>query len=72
MPMPTRERNSDALSYYKKAAHQFEEDEQASAEYLFMAAYFADRAMNDKKQATELYKEIKKKYPQSQWRLYGG
>lgn len=62
-------KNSDALSYYKKAAHEFEEDAQASSEYLFMAAYFADRAMNDKKQATELYKEIKKKYPQSQYSM---
>lgn len=60
-------KNADALSYYKKAAHTFEADEQASAEYLYMAAYFADRGMNDKKQAIELYKELKKKYPQSQY-----
>jgi hypothetical protein len=60
-------KNADALSYYKKAAHQFEADEQSSAEYLFMAAYFADRVMNDKKEAIELYKEVKKKYSQTQF-----
>ena len=62
-------KNADALSYYKKAAHAFEADEQNSAEYLFMAAYFADRVMNDKKEAVELYKEVKKKYPQSQFTM---
>ena len=60
-------KNSDALSYYKKAAHEFETDEQSSSEYLFMAAYFADRVLNDKKEAIELYKEVKKKYPQTQY-----
>ena len=60
-------KNADALSNYKKAAHQFEADEQSSAEYLFMAAYFADRVMNDKKEAVDLYKEVKKKYSQSQF-----
>jgi tetratricopeptide (TPR) repeat protein len=62
-------KNSDALSYYKKAAYEFEEDQQASSEYLFMAAYFADRVMNDKNAAIELYKEVKKKYPQSQYSM---
>jgi hypothetical protein len=62
-------KNSDALSYYKKAAHEFEEDAQASSEYLFLAAYFADRVVNDKKEAIELYKEVKKKYPQTQYSM---
>jgi predicted negative regulator of RcsB-dependent stress response len=62
-------KNSDALTAYKEAAHEFEDDETSSSEYLFTAAYFADRVMNDKKQATELFKELKKKYPQTQ---YGG
>ena len=62
-------KNSDALSSYKKAAHEFEEDQQASSEYLFMAAYFADKVMNDKKEAIELYKEVKKKYPQTQYSM---
>ncbi|HEU0109948.1 MAG TPA: tetratricopeptide repeat protein [Flavisolibacter sp.] len=62
-------KNGDALSNYKKAAHEFEADEQASSEYLFLAAYFADRVMNDKKEAIELYTELKKKYPQSQYSM---
>jgi predicted negative regulator of RcsB-dependent stress response len=56
-------KNADALSSYKKAAHEFEEDANASAEYLFFAAYFADRVVKDQKQAIELYKEIVKGYP---------
>ena len=58
-------KNSEALSHYKKAARAFEADEASSSEYLFMAAYFADRVMNDKSQAVELYKELKNKYPRS-------
>jgi predicted negative regulator of RcsB-dependent stress response len=59
-------KNSDALSSYKKAASEFEKDKMNSSEYLMMAAYFADRVLNDKKQAEELYKEIVEKYPNSQ------
>lgn len=62
-------KNSDALGAYKKAAHAFEADPQASAEYLYMAGYFADRVANEKKEAIELYKELKSKYPQSQYTL---
>jgi len=56
-------KNNDALDYYKKAAHHFEKDETTSAEYLFYAAYLADRVLKDPKQAIELYKELKEKYP---------
>ena len=59
-------KNSDALNYYKKAARHFEKDETNSAEYLFMAAYFADRVVKDQKEAIALYKEIKEKFPKSQ------
>jgi tetratricopeptide (TPR) repeat protein len=59
-------KNSDALSNYKKAARHFEEDEANSAEYLFYAAYFADRVVKDQKEAIALYKEIKEKFPRSQ------
>jgi tetratricopeptide (TPR) repeat protein len=62
-------KNSDALDYYKKAAHEFGADEQNSSEYLFIAGYFADRVMNNKKEAIEIYKEVKKKYPQSQFSM---
>jgi tetratricopeptide (TPR) repeat protein len=59
-------KNSDALDYYKKAAHHFEKDETNSAEYLFIAAYFADRVMKNSKQAIELFKELKEKFPKTQ------
>ena len=59
-------KNSDALSSYKKAARHFEDDQLNSAEYLWYAAYFADRVMKDQKQAIDIYKEIKEKYPKTQ------
>jgi len=59
-------KNSDALSYYKKAAHHFESDEVNSAEYLFLAGYLADRVLKDSKEAISLYKELKEKFPKSQ------
>lgn len=59
-------KNADALSSYRKAAHEFEKDKINSSDYLMMAAYFADKVMNDKKQAEELYKEIRQKYPNTQ------
>ncbi len=57
------EKYSDALSYYKKAAHHFEEDKAASSEALFLAAYLADKVMKDQKQAIDLYKELLEKFP---------
>ena len=59
-------KNSDALSNYKKAAHHFEEDDANSSDYLFLAAYFADRVVKDQKQAIELFKELKEKYPRTE------
>lgn len=59
-------KNADALSSYKKAAREFEKDKYNSSEYLIIAAYFADRVVNDKKQAEELYREVKKKFPNTQ------
>lgn len=59
-------KNADALSSYKKAANEFEEDDANAAEYLFFAAYFADRVMKDQKQAVDLFKELKEKYPRTQ------
>ena len=55
-------KNADALKYYKKAAHHYEDDETNASEYLFLAAYFADRVMNNAKEATALFKELKEKY----------
>jgi TolA-binding protein len=59
-------KNSDALGYYKKAAHHFEKDDAGSAEALFMAAYLADRVMKNPKEATALYKELKEKFPKNE------
>lgn len=59
-------KNSDALDYYKKAAHEFEEDDQNSSEYLFMAAYFAQKVVNNQKEAIDLFKELKEKYPRTE------
>lgn len=59
-------KNSDALSYYKKAAHHFEKDEANAAEYLFTAAFLADRVIKNQKEAIALYKEVKEKFPKTQ------
>lgn len=59
-------KNSDALSSYKKAASEFQKDKVNSSNYLMMAAYFADKVMNNKKEAEELYKEVKQKYSGTQ------
>jgi tetratricopeptide (TPR) repeat protein len=56
-------KNAEAISYYKKAAREFEEDKEASAGALFSAAYLADRVLKDSKQAIALYKELKEKFP---------
>ncbi len=58
--------NKDAFDYYKKAGHHFEKDETNSAESLFMAAYLAQRSLNDNKSAIALYKEIKEKFPRTE------
>jgi tetratricopeptide (TPR) repeat protein len=55
-----------ALEYYQKAGRQFKDDEANSPEYLFLAAYLADRVMKKTETAIELYQEIKKTYPRSQ------
>lgn len=55
-----------ALEYYQKAGRHFQEDEANSPEYLFLAAYLADRMMKKNETAIELYQEIKEKYPRSQ------
>ncbi|MEO7924656.1 MAG: tetratricopeptide repeat protein [Chitinophagaceae bacterium] len=58
-------KNADALTYYKKAARHFEKDEINSAEYLFYAAFLADRVLKDQKEAIALYKELKEKFPKT-------
>jgi tetratricopeptide (TPR) repeat protein len=58
-------KNEDALSSYKKAGRQFAKDDANSPDYLFTAAYFADRVMKNKEEAISLYKELKEKFPSS-------
>lgn len=60
-------KGKEAIEQYKKAATTFPEDEVAASEALFLAAYLADRVLNDKSQAIELYKRIKADYNQTQW-----
>jgi len=57
----------EALNFYKKAGHHFEDDELISSEALFLAAYLSDKVLNDKNGAIELYKEVKSKYGRTQW-----
>lgn len=59
-------KNAEALDYYQKAASHFEEDDVNSPEYLFMAAYFADKVMKNADEAITLYKKLKEKYPNSE------
>ncbi|HET7897681.1 MAG TPA: tetratricopeptide repeat protein, partial [Flavisolibacter sp.] len=60
-------KGKDAIDAYKQAASTFPEDEAAASEALFLAAYLADKVQKDKTQAVNLYKEVKTKYPQTQW-----
>ncbi len=58
--------NDDAISYYKKAADHFPEDDTNAPEALYFAAGLSQKAGKNK-EAIELFKEIKEKYPQTQW-----
>ncbi len=60
-------KNNDALENYKKAARSFEDDDQNASEYLFMAGYFAARVLQNKNEAITLFKELKEKYPRTQY-----
>ncbi len=57
-------KNDDAISYYKKAASTFVEDELTSAEYLWRAGQLCE-TLNKNKEALEFYKEIKAKFPKA-------
>ncbi len=57
---------AEALDYYKKAARHFEKDDNGSAEALFLAAYLADRVLKNQKEASDLFNELKEKYPRTQ------
>jgi tetratricopeptide (TPR) repeat protein len=55
-------KKDDAVESYKKAGNTFVDDENGSAENLALAAGLL-QTMNKNKEALELYKEIKSKYP---------
>lgn len=55
-------KKEEAIESYKKAGTTFEKDEFSSAEYLFRAALLSETTGKNK-EALELYKEIKSKYP---------
>jgi tetratricopeptide (TPR) repeat protein len=55
-------KKSEAIDAYKKAAATFEDDETNSAEYLFRAALLSEVSGNNK-EAVDLYKQLKDKYP---------
>lgn len=59
-------KSADAVDYYKKSAHLFEDDKDNSSEALFLAAYLTDRVLKNPKEAIELYKELKEKYPKTE------
>ncbi|HMG66637.1 MAG TPA: tetratricopeptide repeat protein [Chitinophagaceae bacterium] len=59
-------KNKEALEEYKKAAGEFKEDTENSSEALFLAAYLAQTKLNDTKEAIELFKELKEKFPGTQ------
>ncbi|MES1217068.1 MAG: tetratricopeptide repeat protein [Bacteroidota bacterium] len=59
-------KNTEALDYYRKAAYHFEEDNVNSPEYLFVAAYFADKVLKSSDEAIKLYKNLKELYPASE------
>ena len=58
-------KNDQAFDYYKKAARVDDKDEYTSSEYLFRAALFAE-STGKTKDAIDLFKEIKDKYPLSE------
>ncbi|MFL9483286.1 tetratricopeptide repeat protein [Chitinophagaceae bacterium LWZ2-11] len=57
-------KKDEAVNYYKKAGSTFEKDEFNSAEYLFRAALLSE-TLGKTKEALDLYKEIKTKYPKT-------
>ncbi|MCK9402548.1 MAG: tetratricopeptide repeat protein [Chitinophagaceae bacterium] len=57
-------KKEEAIENYKKAATAFEKDENNSAEYLFRAALL-EETNGKPKEALELYKELKNKFPKT-------
>ncbi len=58
-------KKSEAVDAYKKAAGTFEDDKDNSAEYLFRAALLSE-VLGKNKEALDMYKELKDKFPGTQ------
>ena len=57
-------KKEDAIAAYKNAANAFDKDENNSSEFLFRAALLSETT-GKTKEALELYKELKNKYPKT-------
>lgn len=57
-------KNEEAVASYKKAAATFEDDEANASEYLFRAGLKLE-IMGKTSEATDVYKEVKDKFPQT-------
>ena len=57
-------KKDEAIDNYKKAAAAFDKDENNSSEYLFRAALLSETT-GKTKEALELYKELKEKFPKT-------
>lgn len=58
-------KKEEAIENYKKAAKSFDADENNSAEYLFRAALLLETTGKNK-EALDLYKELKEKFPKTE------
>jgi tetratricopeptide (TPR) repeat protein len=58
-------KKDDAVNNYRKAGNFFPEDETNSSEFLFRAGYLLE-SMGKNKEAVEVYKEIKEKFPKTE------
>jgi hypothetical protein len=58
-------KTDEAVDNYKKASATFEEDQVNASEYLFRAALKLETS-GKQKEALELYKELKQKFPQTE------
>lgn len=58
-------KKDEAVENYKKAGNYFPDDETNSSEFLFRAGYLLE-SMGKNKDAVDVYKEIKEKYPKTE------
>jgi tetratricopeptide (TPR) repeat protein len=58
-------KKDDAVDYYKKAGRHFPDDDYNSSEFLFRAGYLLE-SMGKNKEAVEVYKEIRDKFPKTE------